>query len=166
MAVAHVEAQIAPFVILVRDERHLERFGSAMQRLFEDYLRRSREPFTASHLWQAIRVGLAAGTLFFLVAFDERIRPVGYLLAQPGRDFYGITYANIVGLYIRPGTQGVLEQLDRLLRDWASSIGVQVTSAMTLRKPAVFSRFIKRFGFQPYAVSYVRLEQEDVDGRR
>lgn len=151
-------------ITTITSEDQLRRFVPECNRLFADYLRRSKEPFTVEHLWAAIRLGLATGTLLFLLALDDRIRPIGYLLAQPGRDFWGVEYVNVLQLYVAPGQRDVAQHLDLHLKAWTQARGAAATTAVTMRHPNAFTRFVARYGFRPYAAMFVRLEETNGQG--
>lgn len=141
----------------------LQRFIPELSTLFGDFLKRAREPFTVDHLWQALLAGLAQGDRFlFLVAFDGRIRPVGYALCLSGMDFWGVSYANIIQTYAKPGVK-VVPDLFRAIKEWAQTQDVHLLSLLTHRESPGYRKFAGRFGFVPMSVMYTRLLSEVTD---
>ena len=86
----------------------IARFIPELTRLFEDFLKRAKEPYPVEALWAAVLRGLAQGeTFLFLVAFDEKVRPAGYLLAQSGYDWWMVPkYGNVIEVFVAPGVEG------------------------------------------------------------
>lgn len=140
----------------------LQRFIPELTRLFEDFLRRAKEPFPIEALWAALLRGLAQGESFlFLVAFDQKVHPAGYLLAQSGYDWWGVVkYANVIQAYIVPGAKGVDKPLYERFEEWADAQGAQVLSALTQRDSKGYARWMKRWGFERGPVTYLKIKEQ------
>jgi len=130
-----------------------------MTRLFGDFLRRAGEPFTVEAQWIAVVRALAEGDrTLFLVAFDQKTKPVGYALAQIGFDFWTIQYLNVVQMYVSPKHRKVSRDLEAWLLDWAKERGCQAISAISRRHARPL---VRRFRMEPLGVLYARLMKEE-----
>lgn len=136
-----------------------------MTRAFADFLTRAKEPFTVEHQWAAILRGLAQGPGFlFLVAFDERVRPVAFVIAQAGYDWWGVRYGNIIQTYVKPGCKAPDEMFDRIV-EWAKDQGVQVLSTLTPRDGPGYARWVGKRGFRKFAAMYINVLEGSSDGQ-
>jgi len=134
------------------------RFVPELTRLFEDFLRRAKEPFTVEQQWAAVEAGLPQPHVLWLVGFNDRMRPVGYLLAQSGADWWGIRYANVIQLYTKPGTPAeMVGEFDAHVERWADEQGAQVISGLTNRDSPGYLRWMQRRGFVKGPVTYYRI---------
>ena len=154
----------ALLIVQITHPDQLKRAIPDLTRMFEDFLRRSKEPFTVAHQWGALLRALAQEHTLFLVAFGERVRPVGFTVAQAGFDFFGVGYCNLVQMYVKPGVTGVVDALYQRVEEWAEKRGVQAISLLTLRHGKAFQKLGNRHGFAPYAVMYLKLK-ESADGQ-
>jgi len=159
-----------PDVLILRltQPEQFRRIAKDLDGLFADFLRRSHEPFTTTDQWDALAHALAQGeSTLFLVAFDRRVRPIGYLLAQSGMDYWRIICAFVRQLYIKPGvpSRRTTEEFEQRLYAWARAQGARAIVAGTTRHVEPFR---KRFpGFTPYGVTLVKvLDAEDSHAER
>jgi hypothetical protein len=130
-------------------------------RMFSDFLTRAREPFTLDQQWAAILRSLGQPHFLMLVAFDARVRPVGYLLAQAGWDWWGLRYVNIIQVYATPGTRHLLPDLHARVEQWAEHQGAQFLSGLTARDSPGYARWIRAFGFTRGPVLYLKPRRTD-----
>ena len=151
-------------VVQITHPDQLKRAIPDLTRMFEDFLRRAREPFSVEHQWAALLRALTQEYSLFLVAFGDRMRPVGFAVAQAGFDFFGVGYCNLIQMYAKPGVAGVVEALYQRVEQWAEKRGVQAISLLTLRHGRAFQKLGTRHGFAPYAVLYLKLK-ESADGQ-
>lgn len=157
-----------PDVLIVRltQPEQFRRIARDLDMLFADFLKRSGEPFTTEQQWDALSHALAQGEgTLFLVAFDQRVRPVGFLLAQSGTDYWRIVCAFVRQLYVRPRTpRTITEEFERRLLEWARAQDATIIAAGTTRNP---NAFLRRFpNFTKYSTTFVRILREDANAER
>ena len=144
-------------IIRVSHPDQLTRIIPEVTSLFGDFLARAKEPFSVADQWAAVLRGLASDRFLFLVVVDDKVKPVGYLLAQAGFDFWQVPYANVIQVYAKPGAMGFLQSLSDAFDEWAKGQGALVASALTHRAGGAYSKWIAKFGFEPNAAMYVKL---------
>ena len=125
-----------------------------MTEMFEDFLRRSGEPFTIVQQWGAIvRALVAADRTLFLVAVDSTMKPTGFVLAQTGYDHWGLKSVAVHQFYTGKHANGLLREFDDAICQWAKDEDADYIYGMSRRNVRAFAR---RLRLTPSAMMFVR----------
>jgi hypothetical protein len=145
-------------IVRLTHPQQATRFARELHGLFVDFLARAHEPFSVEQQWAALLASLGQPHILFLVGFNDRMRPVGYLLAQSGADWWGVQFANVIQLYTTPGTpREIVDEFDQHVERWADERNTQIVSGLTNRNGPGYERWMRKRGFHRGPTMYYRV---------
>lgn len=139
-------------VVPIRHPEQLRRLANDLTKMFERFLKKAGEPLTFIEQWDGLLRALGTPETLFLLAVDERIRPVGFVLAMPTHDsFWKVQYANVTQMHAEK--KGVVEEFLPIIEDWARAQQCRFVLASSRRSARAIMR---RFKMKPYTVTFIR----------